>query len=96
MTVRIFLEVLRIFLSEQFHCEITTSVYIYLLLEQSNSNLIWIYYMKQHKIISWIRINISEKLEVLFRVSFSNVFFVSALLKVENFISFKLEVCVKM
>lgn len=95
MTVRIFLEVLRIFLSEQFHCEITTSVYIYLLLEQNNNNLIWIYYMKQHK-ISWIRINISEKLEVLFRVSFSNVFFVSALLKVENFISFKLEVCVKM
>lgn len=95
MTVRIFLEVLRIFLSEQFHCEITTSVYIYLLLEQNNNNLIWIYYMKQHK-ISWIKINISEKLEVLFRVSFSNVFFVSALLKVENFISFKLEVCVKM
>lgn len=95
MTVRIFLEVLRIVLSEQFHCEITTSVYIYLLLEQNNNNLIWIYYMKQHK-ISWIRINISEKLEVLFRVSFSNVFFVSALLKVENFISFKLEVCVKM
>lgn len=95
MTVRIFLEVLQIVLSEQFHCEITTSVYIYLLLEQNNNNLIWIYYMKQHK-ISWIRINISEKLEVLFRVSFSNVFFVSALLKVENFISFKLEVCVKM
>lgn len=95
MTVRIFLEVLRIVLSEQFHCEITTSVYIYLLLEQNNNNLIWIYYMKQHK-ISWIRINISEKLEVIFRVSFSNVFFVSALLKVENFISFKLEVCVKM
>lgn len=95
MTVRIFLEVLRIVLSEQFHCEITTSVYIYLLLEQNNNNLIWIYYMKPHK-ISWIRINISEKLEVLFRVSFSNVFFVSALLKVENFISFKLEVCVKM
>lgn len=95
MTVRIFLEVLWIVLSEQFHCEITTSVYIYLLLEQNNNNLIWIYYMKQHK-ISWIRINISEKLEVLFRVSFSNVFFVSALLKVENFISFKLEVCVKM
>lgn len=95
MTVRIFLEVLRIVLSEQFHCEITTSVYIYLLLEQNNNNLIWIYYMKQHK-ISWIRINISEKLEVLFRVYFSNVFFVSALLKVENFISFKLEVCVKM
>lgn len=40
MTVRIFLEVLRIFVSEQFHCEITTSVYIYLLLEQNNNNLI--------------------------------------------------------